>query len=87
MAEKPLYTEEELTLLREKQMELALGGDRQMLIWLGKSVLGQRPAPARETGSGPQGEQVIILTAEEAAALYGAAGAGEPKGESFPAET
>lgn len=30
--------------LRRKQMELALSGDRVMLIWLGKQILGQRDA-------------------------------------------
>ncbi|MGI5832144.1 MAG: hypothetical protein ACOX6D_06375 [Thermoguttaceae bacterium] len=67
----PSYREEDLALLREKQLELALDGDRQMLIWLGKSVLGQRPATARGSDPSPDGEGVIVLTAEEAAALYG----------------
>lgn len=67
---KPLYTEEELALIREKQLELAFGGDRQMLIWLGKAVLGQSPPAARGAGDETGGPAVIVLTAEEAAALY-----------------
>ena len=72
-AEKPLYTDEELALLREKQLELAFGGDRQMLIWLGKAVLGQKPPAARGAGEESGGPDMIVLTPEEAAALYGAA--------------
>tara|TARA_R110000822_G_scaffold201528_1_gene338773 strand:- start:1055 stop:1507 length:453 start_codon:yes stop_codon:yes gene_type:complete len=32
--------------LRRKQIELALDGDKTMLIWLGKQMLGQRDSPA-----------------------------------------
>ena len=70
-ADKPLYTEEELALIREKQLELAFGGDRQMLIWLGKALLGQKPPDARGTGESADWPAVIVLTPEEAAALYG----------------
>jgi AraC-like DNA-binding protein len=31
--------------LRQAQLKLALGGDRVMLIWLGKNLLGQQEAP------------------------------------------
>ena len=64
------YSDGELAMLREKQLELAMDGDRQMLIWLGRSVLGQAPAPAR-AGRADAGENaVIVLTPDEAAALY-----------------
>ena len=64
------YSDGELAMLREKQLELAMDGDRQMLIWLGRSVLGQAPAPAR-AGHADAGENaVIVLTPDEAAALY-----------------
>ena len=64
------YSDGELAMLREKQLELAMDGDRQMLIWLGRSVLGQAPAPAR-AGRADAGETaVIVLTPDEAAALY-----------------
>ena len=32
--------------LRRKQLQMALEGDRTMLIWLGKQMLGQRDTPA-----------------------------------------
>lgn len=65
----PLYTDGDIALLREKQMELALDGDRQMLIWLGKTVLGQKPAtPKEDAGAEPA---PLVLTPDEAAALYG----------------
>jgi hypothetical protein len=31
--------------LRQAQLKLALGGDRVMLIWLGKNLLGQQDSP------------------------------------------
>ena len=72
--EEVKYSDGELAMLREKQLELAMDGDRQMLIWLGKAVLGQTPAAARggraEDGDG----NVIVLTPDEAAALYGGKG-------------
>ena len=65
------YSDGELAMLREKQLELAMDGDRQMLIWLGRSVLGQAPAPVRAGRAGEEENAVIVLTPEEAAALYG----------------
>ncbi len=39
--------------LRRKQMELALAGDKTMLVWLGKQLLGQRDRfDAQITGAG-----------------------------------
>ncbi|MBR6480571.1 MAG: hypothetical protein IKT12_02605 [Thermoguttaceae bacterium] len=69
-------------MLREKQLELAMDGDRQMLIWLGRSVLGQAPAPVRAGRADEEENAVIVLTPEEAAALYGsqAGGAIRPGG-------
>ena len=34
--------------LRKKQIEVALNGDRTMLIWLGKQMLGQAENPVSE---------------------------------------
>jgi hypothetical protein len=43
--------------LKRKQVEMALAGDRTMLIWLGKNYLGQRDnLDSKLTGSGPNGE-------------------------------
>ena len=69
------YSDGERAMLREKQLELAFGGDRQMLIWLGKAVLGQTPAAAPRGGE--DGETVIVLTPDEAVALYGPGGEGK----------
>lgn len=72
--EEVKYSDGELAMLREKQLELAMDGDRQMLIWLGKAVLGQTPAAARGGRAGEGDGNVIVLTPEEAAALYGGKG-------------
>lgn len=43
--------------LKRKQVEMALAGDRTMLIWLGKNYLGQRDnLDSKLTGSGLNGE-------------------------------
>ena len=65
------YSDGELAMIREKQLELAFGGDRQMLIWLGKAVLGQTPPAARPGAGDGEDECVLVLTPEEAEALYG----------------
>ena len=52
--------------LRAKQVEMALEGDKTMLIWLGKQMLGQRDSPAvaiQNNIAGPA--QVRSRTAEE----------------------
>lgn len=72
--EEVKYSDGELAMLREKQLELAMDGDRQMLIWLGKAVLGQAPAAARNSRAEDGDGNVIVLTPEEAAALYGGKG-------------
>lgn len=58
-----------LLSLRRKQFALALGGDRTMLIWLGKQHLGQRE-PIAITGAdgGPVKHQDVPASAEERAA-------------------
>lgn len=38
--------------LRREQVRLALGGDRTMLIWLGKQLLGQRDTQQMEHSGG-----------------------------------
>ena len=40
--------------LRQAQLKLALGGDRVMLIWLGKNILGQSESPVNS-----ESEQVL----------------------------
>lgn len=44
--------------LRRKQFELALSGDRTMLIWLGKNVLGQRDDPKKQEQEPTRGKLV-----------------------------
>ncbi|MBO7725989.1 MAG: hypothetical protein J6S40_05930 [Thermoguttaceae bacterium] len=73
------YSDGELAMLREKQLELAMDGDRQMLIWLGKAVLGQTPASARGDRVADGDGDVIVLTPEEAVALYGVRGGCEER--------
>jgi hypothetical protein len=52
--------------LRKKQLDMALNGDRTMLIWLGKQRLGQAERPEKEgsgDGSGSDKLQVTYVTA------------------------
>ena len=49
--------------LRRKQMELALAGDKSMLIWLGKQQLGQTDPDKGKTAK-VQGEQRTIPSAQ-----------------------
>jgi hypothetical protein len=46
--------------LRRKQVALALAGDRVMLIWLGKQMLGQREPPHEVHGAVDQPIRVVI---------------------------
>lgn len=39
--------------IRRKQIEVALSGDRTLLIWLGKNLLGQSDNPTDSTGKEP----------------------------------
>ena len=39
------YSDEGKMSIRRKQYQLALDGDRTMLIWLGKNMLGQKDSP------------------------------------------
>ena len=49
-------------LLRAKQFSMALGGDRGMLIWLGKNRLGQRDDPkSQEEFNGKLAELLDLL--------------------------
>jgi hypothetical protein len=46
--------------LRKKQLELALKGDRTMLIWLGKQRLGQSERPEKDEAGAGESERVQI---------------------------
>lgn len=48
--------------LRRKQFELAMKGDRTMLVWLGKQVLGQRDKQEHEH-AGPDGGPIAHTVA------------------------
>jgi len=39
--------------LRKKQIDLALSGDKTMLIWLGKNILGQSDDPNESAMNAP----------------------------------
>lgn len=41
------YSAQGRASIRRKQFEVAMDGDRQMLMWLGKQYLGQREDPAK----------------------------------------
>lgn len=43
-----IYSAEGRASLRRKQYEMAMAGDRTMLVWLGKQYLGQTDAPKTE---------------------------------------
>ncbi len=52
--------------LKRKQVEMALAGDRTMLVWLGKNYLGQSDKlDTKLTGSGPGGELQLDVSADE----------------------
>lgn len=54
--------------LRRKQVELALKGDRTMLIWLGKQLLGQRDEQRMEHAGGvsiAHDDEAIMAAARE----------------------
>jgi hypothetical protein len=52
--------------LKRKQVEMALAGDRTMLIWLGKNYLGQSDKlDTKLTGAGPNGEVQFESAANE----------------------
>lgn len=54
--------------LRRKQVELALKGDRTMLIWLGKQLLGQRDEQRMEHAGGitvTHDDEAIMAAARE----------------------
>jgi hypothetical protein len=51
--------------LRRKQNQMALKGDRVMLIWLGKQWLGQRDEQHIKTSAEPNAEDVRQLTTEQ----------------------
>lgn len=46
--------------LRRKQISMALEGDRGMLIWLGKNLLGQKDTREYSLETEKQGEKLII---------------------------
>lgn len=54
-----------LVSLRRKQFELALAGDRTMLIWLGKQYLGQADKMDQRV-SGPDGKPLELTTSDPA---------------------
>jgi hypothetical protein len=47
--------------IRRAQMQAALAGDKTMLVWLGKNMLGQKDAPVEVTGAG--GGPLVIMKA------------------------
>ncbi len=53
-----------LVSLRRKQMEMALSGDRTMLVWLGKQYLGQSDKTETRV-SGPDGKPIEIRDATD----------------------
>lgn len=57
-----------LVSLRRKQMEMALAGDRTMLVWLGKQYLGQADKMDSRI-SGPDGKPIEIADASNPARL------------------
>ena len=53
------------SLLKEKQFKIAKGGDKTMLIWLGKQRLGQSDKSDHTTKGEPIGFQINIVNADK----------------------
>jgi hypothetical protein len=65
MTFKDVYAEKSQSgriAIRRAQMQAALAGDKTMLVWLGKNMLGQRDSPIELTG--PNKGPLVILQAD-----------------------
>lgn len=70
------------TSLRRKQMEVAMSGDRTMLIWLGKQLLGQRDEQRMEHAGGitvTHDDEAIMAAAREYVERQRISGGSEPE--------
>ena len=61
------YSAQGRASIRRKQFELAMEGDRHMLVWLGKQYLGQREDPARRDATPSTRNGTSPLTASREA--------------------